>query len=192
MNNDLKALLIFALGAAAGSAVTWYLAKKQYERDMQDLIDEYYGDANAEEDESEYQDEEEETEEIPVKVAAERNYEEPMDIREVASRFEQTETNNYEREDYRNMDEPYVITPEEFSDLVYEEYETETLTLYADGVLCDYVDNVIENVDDLVGEDSLNHFGEYEEDTVFVRNDHLKTGFEIQRDTRTFVEVVGN
>jgi hypothetical protein len=42
-----------------------------------------------------------------------------------------------------------------------------------------------------VGEESLEHFGEYEEDTVFVRNDHLMTGYEIQRDYRTYAEVVG-
>jgi hypothetical protein len=89
------------------------------------------------------------------------------------------------------MDEPYVITPEQFSELDYEGYATETLTYYADGVLTDFLDNVIENVDDVVGEESLEHFGEYEEDTVFVRNDHLMTGYEIQRDNRTYAEVVG-
>ena len=31
----------------------------------------------------------------------------------------------------------------------------------------------------MVGEDSLEHFGEYEEDAVYVLNDLIKTDFEI-------------
>ena len=42
--------------------------------------------------------------------------------------------------------------------------------------------------DKMVGVDSFNHFGDHEQDTVFVRNEKLKTDFEIQRDLRKYSE----
>ena len=53
-------------------------------------------------------------------------------------------------------------------------------------------DDVIYNVDNVIGEDSLNHFGEYEEDSVFVRNDSMATDYEILRDLRAYSDVVGS
>ena len=82
---------------------------------------------------------------------------------------------------------PYVIPPEQFGD--DEEYEQISLTYYADGVLADENDEVIEDVEDAVGIDSLNHFGEYEDDSVFVRNDARKCDYEILLDQRTYSEV---
>lgn len=49
-----------------------------------------------------------------------------------------------------------MIPPEQFGD--DEEYEQISLTYYADGVLADENDEVIEDVEDAVGIDSLNHF----------------------------------
>ena len=40
--------------------------------------------------------------------------------------------------------------------------------------------------DDVVGMESLTHFGEYEDDSVFVRNDRLKCDYEILMDERTY------
>ena len=39
-----------------------------------------------------------------------------------------------------------------------------------------------DEIEECVGLDSLTHFGEYEEDSVFVRNDNLKIDYEILRD----------
>ena len=46
----------------------------------------------------------------------------------------------------------------------------------------------IEDVDDVVGMESLTHFGEYEDDSVFVRNDRLRCDYEILMDERTYSE----
>ena len=74
---------------------------------------------------------------------------------------------------------PYVIDPDDFGE---EGYHTVSLDYYADGVLA-YMDSgaVIkpEEVDEIVGRDSLTRFGEYERDTVYVRNDKRKTDYEI-------------
>ena len=71
-----------------------------------------------------------------------------------------------------------------------ERLKKEGYTRYADGVLADENDEVIEDVEDAVGIDSLNHFGEYEDDSVFVRNDARKCDYEILLDQRAYSEVV--
>ena len=75
------------------------------------------------------------------------------------------------------MREPYVISPEDFDD--HEDYDVVSLTYYADDVLTDERDNVIEHPEDLVGYDWASHFGEYEEDALHVRNEKRKTDYEI-------------
>ena len=116
------------------------------------------------------------------------------DLKEYA---EQLKKNGYTRYSDLSADDggvsdkqtkPYVIPPEQFGD--NEEHEQISLTYYADGVLADENDEVIEDVEDAVGIDSLNHFGEYEDDSVFVRNDARKCDYEILLDQRTYSEVV--
>ena len=86
-------------------------------------------------------------------------------------------------------DAPYVIPPEEFGET---DYEIISLTYYADGILADDMDDIVDDVDDIVGADSLTHFGEYEEDSVFVRNDLREVDYEILRDPRKYSDVVGD
>ena len=84
----------------------------------------------------------------------------------------------------------YIIPPADFS--MEDDYESASLILYRDGVLSDSDDRALKEseIEDLVGLSSLNHFGEYEEDSVFVRNDRLKMDFEIIRDPRTYQDAI--
>ena len=84
-------------------------------------------------------------------------------------------------------DKPYVISPDDFDEM--DDYETETLMYYEDDVLTDDGGNIITDVEKLIGKDSLSHFGEYEDDSVFVRNDKLKTDYEILADGRNYYDV---
>lgn len=88
----------------------------------------------------------------------------------------------FEVERASNSDRPYVIDPWDFGG--EEGYDTVTLNYYADDVLTDSDNNVIEDedIDDFVGADFAEHFGEYEKDCVCVRNDRLKIDYEICRD----------
>ena len=119
---------------------------------------------------------------------------EKPDLKEYARRLEKEGYTRYSDfgsdEEEKPVSEagPYVIPPEQFGD--NEEHEQISLTYYADGVLADENDEVIEDVEDAVGIDSLNHFGEYEDDSVFVRNDARKCDYEILLDQRTYSEVV--
>ena len=192
MNNIASKILIFAVGATIGSLVTWKLTKKKYEQLAQDEINamrEYYLKKKEElnERENQIEEQEEETRQTFTK-------DKPA-ILEYAKRISglgydrglpvETEM----RGEPITMDRPHVITPESF-DTIYG-YDTVTLTYYADGVLADDDDNIIEDPDILVGDDFADHYGEYEEDTVFVRNDEFKTDYEICRDHRNFSDVVG-
>ena len=82
--------------------------------------------------------------------------------------------------------EPKVISPYDFGEL--DGYHQIELTYYADGFLEDDDYNIVEDAEELLGPDALNSFGEYEEDAVFVRNDFLRTDFQILRDYRTYEE----
>lgn len=72
---------------------------------------------------------------------------------------------------------PYVIDPVLFGD--NPDYEKFTLKYYKDGALLDDQNNPLDDIDGIVGDDFADHFGEYEEDVVYICNDVLKSYFEI-------------
>ena len=90
----------------------------------------------------------------------------------------------------QSQEKPYVISPSELDE--YDDYETISLTLYADGTLADDNDEVLseDEIEEIIGKDSLNHFGEYEEDSVFVRNDARKCDYEILKSLEDYAEVL--
>ena len=49
---------------------------------------------------------------------------------------------------------------------------------------------MIEDVESMIGFESLSHFGEYEDDSVFVRNDARKCDYEILQDQRLYSDVI--
>ena len=98
------------------------------------------------------------------------------------------EDNNYTSEiNEVTRDQHYIIRPDEFGE--YDDYDTISLTYYADHILTDEDDEIVEDIEDKIGFDALSHFGEYEEDSVFVRNDRIKCDYEILLDQRKYSEV---
>ena len=94
-----------------------------------------------------------------------------------------TPPTNEEDDEYSEY--PYLITDEfipfgEKYDADGNPYTKTTLIYYDDGVVADTAFEVIDNVNDVIGNDSLTHFGEFSsKDSVFVRNDRLHTDFEV-------------
>lgn len=78
------------------------------------------------------------------------------------------------------------IPPDEYGDDT--DYDTITLTLYLDGIITDEDDDPISHVEDIIG-NALQHFGDYEEDRLFIRNDANHTYYEVIRDERNYSEV---
>jgi hypothetical protein len=70
-----------------------------------------------------------------------------------------------------------------------EEYDAIVLTYYSDGYLVDENNELVENVDDTVGVNFAENFGEYDEDLMYVRNDRLKCYFEVQLDSREYTQI---
>ena len=166
----------FITGAAAGVGATWRFFKNKYEHIANEEIE-------SVKERFSYKKEE---------VAPVQEDEPEPDIEHDISDYKEiVDTNEYSemKGGTMTMDRPYVISPDDFDD--NDEYDKETLTYYADNVLTDIMDERIENVDDLVGLESLTHFGEYEADSVYVRNDMLKTDYEICLDARNYSDVAG-
>lgn len=188
MNKTIN-FMMFVLGVAVGSVVTWRYVEKKYEQIAQDEIDsvkEVFSKREAEF-----------TENTEARIKADNAKEKPSVI-EYAARLSEHGYTNYSdlidekpeevKEEPMSVDKPYVIAPEEFGDL--DDYETISLTYYADQILADDNDVIVDDVEDVVGFDSLNSFGEYEDDSVFVRNDRLKCDYEILLDQRKYSSVI--
>lgn len=183
--------IMFILGAAVGSIVTWRYVEKKYEQIAQDEIDsvkEVFSKREI--------DFAEETEDVDARTKADNAKEKPSVV-EYAARLREQGYRNYSdigtedeeemKKESMTIDKPYVIAPEEFGE--FDDYEKISLTYYADQILADDNDELVDDVEDVVGFDSLNSFGEYEDDSVFVRNDRLKCDYEILLDQRKFTSI---
>lgn len=89
----------------------------------------------------------------------------------------------YSKDDLKKDSRITLIAPEEYGEI--EEYDQVSLTFYADGILADEDDTILE-AEDVVGVDSLNHFGDYEDDAIHVRNDTRKVYYEVLMDNRSY------
>lgn len=192
----MKNLLCFVTGAAIGSVVTWKLIEKKYK----DLADEEIESVIETFKNRKQRITKDEVKETVEKVI--NKYKEPKETVEDIVTAE-----GYSIEDEEETDEdddsnytvdvdtgvevivPYVITPEQFGE--YSEYGTKTLTYYADNVLTDEIDNPItsEEMETMIGPDALDHFGEYEDDSVYIRDEMNEMDYEILKSEKTFSEI---
>lgn len=189
-------MFIFAAGAAIGSAVAWIYAKKHYERIANEEIESvkeclsHRVNETEQEEVDDAQTPDENANPVPPSVKPSlKDYAAMVNGLGYVDYSRRNERNDEATEEVDIMDEPYVIKPEIFGE---EDYEEVSLTYYADGVLTDEQDNPIEDEDGLVGEDYADHFGEYEDDSVFIRNDRLKIDFEILADQRNYSDLPKN
>ena len=180
----MKGLLIFAAGLAVGAVAGAVIVKNKVLADAKAEVEEvreYYRSARGKVNRENV----EETEE--VKEVEKKEYE----LKDIQVKDEpKTGLTNYSqitkmymsKDEFQTpmYDDPFVIDPSEFGE--NPEYDTETLTYFADGVLVDDVDDVIEEPDIVVGLENLKIFEEFGATTVYVRNDIYKTDYEIIRD----------
>ena len=169
---------IFGLGAVAGTFAGWTVAKSRYQREKEEEI------VSAREaframleerkpDLKEYA-------KTVVKTGYAQHFDPPVQEPE-------EETAPMEEAMKNHGETPYIITPEEFGSQY--DYDPVSLTYYADGVLTDDNDEEVDDIADIVPVDFAEHFGEYEDDSVYVRNDRLCHDYEILRDERTYASI---
>lgn len=213
MNKKIINVLMFTAGAAIGSGVTWYVMKARYERILQEEIEsvketwahmnqnDLDGDVSAEEYFDDVEDIEDAVEEI---YAEEDDFDESdmIDYAQISSRYRTSEKkvddadntdNDGEGEgdcDFPYINGPYVIDPSDFADGDHD-YDCHCLTYYADGVLAnDWWETL--DIDETIGREALEHFGDVVEDIVHVRNERLKADYEVSRDPRNYADLIAN
>lgn len=89
------------------------------------------------------------------------------------------------------VSETHIIAPIDFGEI--EDYVQIQMTQFYDGVLTDDDFNMIDPADLekwLGGIDPMNHYGEYEDDAVHIRNDSMKCYIEIVKDERLFAAIM--
>lgn len=184
----------FTIGFAAGVGATWKYFDNKYAEIAQEEIDSVKAAfSNKPVDNSETDDVGSEDQ----RSAAEQALDKPS-IMEYAAKLQNEGYTNYSNREADNKsektqglghgDKPYVISPDEFGELP--NYEKISLTFYADGVLADDQDELVDDIEEIVGTESLNHFGEYEDDSVFVRNDAKRCDYEILMDRQNYSEAI--
>ena len=166
----MKGLLGFAAGLVVGAVAGIYLAKDKIMADAKQEIEEV----------REYYKSKKENKEVKEEQVEEQPKEEKEEYKEIANNY--VNYNKIEQPPVQTMleDTPYVIDVDEFG--MEEEYDTMCLTYFADGVLVDDSDEVIEDPDVVVGLDNLKIFEEFGASAVYVRNEVWKTDFEILKD----------
>ena len=178
MNVTLSNIIVFTAGAVVGSLVAWKLTKDKYDRLVREEIEsvkEAFG-------------------RTPDPTAMPEPENEPEEKKPTT--YEQYKDSIFEfgyDETSATIEDDnciHVIAPEEFGDLEDEGYAKVSLTYYVDELLADFYDNIVDDVEHTVGKDFASHFGEYEDDSVFVRNDNKKIDYEILSDPRTYDQAV--
>ena len=179
----MKGLLIFAAGLAVGAVAGAVIVKNKVLADAKAEIDEvrdYYRESRGVKEVEEVKEKVEETIDR-IQDLIEEHETEPKTEKEHTN-YSQITKMYMSKDEYQTpmYDDPFVIDPSEFGE--NPEYDTETLTYFADGVLVDDVDDVIEEPDIVVGLENLKVFEEFGATSVYVRNDIYKTDYEIIRD----------
>lgn len=186
----MKQVIAFVLGATAGTLVTWKILEKKYKQIADEEIEavrEYYrskdevytasilGISNE-----------------PVKTYIE---EEKVEDEEKTEYNKQVQELDYsqDEDDYtvqlapaEEEIAPYTIAPDEFGEA--DGYNTRSWTCYADMVLTDEDGIIVSEPERIIG-DALAYFGEYEDDSVYVRNENNECDYEILKHDKTYDEI---
>lgn len=177
----------FIFGVAVGSAVARVYLKKHYEKITQEEIDSVKAafskrkpDFNSKNQKNECEIENANQKLKPDLVG----YAAKLHEYGYTNYSTNNEKSNEKRKDDSMLDKPYIISPEEYGEIT--NYENLSLTYYSDGVLADDDDEIIVDIENTVGSDFADHFGDYEDDSVFIRNDSIKCDYEILKDHRPY------
>ena len=182
-NGTIRYILTFSLGAAVGAVVSWRLLKKKYEQIAQEEIDSVKEVFSREAKSQVWQ------------SFDECEDEEQTDIQELEDKIEESGyvpttpgiSKTTKTKEIVDWVEPYVITPEVFGE--EDDYETRELTYYADRVLTDEDDNVIDDPDNVVGPEAWDNLGVHEPGCVHIRNENEKIDYEILYDLRRYSDI---
>jgi len=190
--NKLGGVIAFLAGTAIGGAVAWRVASERYakisEEDILSVKEAFRNREQKLKNELEEKEHTVEEEKITPTILSTNEHQDKGDINEyvrMVNRTKYAHTSVPPKEDH-SIEAPYVISPEEFGEM--DGYTQISLTYFEDDdILSDENGVVIDDPEEIVG-DALNHFGDYEEDSVFVRSDPKRCDYEILKDLRSYAE----
>lgn len=197
--NKLGTVVAFLAGTAIGGMAAWRVANERYAKiSEEDILSVKEAFRNREQ---KLKDEIEELknklevtkclgeeEKVPSTILSTNEHQDKGDINDyvrLVNRTKYASTSVPKKEDH-SIEAPYVISPEEFGEM--DGYTQISLTYFEDDdILSDENGVIIDDPEEIVG-DALNHFGDYEEDSVFVRSDPKRCDYEILKDLRSYAE----
>lgn len=184
MNDKLSSVIIFCGGVFIGGFLTWDFFKTKYEKIADEEIasvKETFEHREPRPDKNYKVEEELKGNDAYINIIDSNSY------RNYSTATIETEKKGGTAD--MELKQPYVITPEQYEDNV--DYTKVSLTWYNDEVLEDDWGNVLDP-DDVIGSDALKTFGQYEKDSVFVRDDDEQIDYEVLLDTRSYKEIYGH
>lgn len=187
MNRLICSAIGFVTGSIIGSAMTYMILRKPMEEEFQRRVDSIKDTYRKESEKYAIKNYEKGVEEAKNKTTVEEKLKVFSTERTDYTQFWRGDDSDKKDSPLKKEAKISIISPEEFGEMGY---QTINLTYFADGVLVDDRYGVMEE-DELelaVGRDSLSHFGDYEEDSVHVRNEQREIDYEILLDPRTYEE----
>lgn len=184
MNDKLSSVIIFCGGVFIGGFLTWDFFKTKYEKIADEEIasvKETFEHREPRPDKNYKVEEELKGNDAYINIIDSNSY------RNYSNTAIETDKKGWTAD--MELKQPYVITPEQYEDNV--DYTKVSLTWYNDEVLEDDWGNVLDP-DDVIGSDALKTFGQYEKDSVFVRDDDEQIDYEVLLDTRSYKETYGH
>lgn len=164
----MKQVLYFSLGAAIGSLVTWLCVKGHYEKkadeEIRSMREDYEDDMQKLTDQI-----------VDLYAGEDKDIEkEPED--EIVEDDDYITYDDFPREE--RADKPYVIGPDVYSE-DFHGFDKCVLVYWRgnDTLLTD--EQEMMDIETTITREALEHFGEYESGTVFVRNERLGCDFEV-------------
>lgn len=158
MNNK---LLIFSLGVAVGAVASWFVAREKYRKIADDEI-------------------------ASVKEVFQRKKKEEAELAEenktycgLVDTYDTESADDDMVEDKEDSMLPYVIDPGDYGQNT--DNEITVLMWYGNDILTDTYGMNVDDIDNTVGREFVDHFGENPEepDVVYVRNDRLEMDYQI-------------
>lgn len=189
-------VLMFALGAAVGSLITWKLLEKKYkdlaDEEIESVIERF---KNREKEERHIINNFEHVvayNDTPNEALTKPNKEEKEDYHKIVQDLEYDYSYDYSDDPditITKMDdgsiwmgttpyhiEPYVINPDEFGD--NDNYSTKTWMYYADFTVTDEEGEIVSDAQNHIG-DALTDLIQSGDNSIYVRNDNNKCDYEI-------------
>lgn len=191
-------VIIFLGGLAIGAMAGHLYNKKKYENAVQEEIQELRERYSVKHDEPTEKDDIEESEEPKSKIitTTKSSIDEGDDVERERINYQKYSkiANEYnpEEDEYvkLNTETPYIIKPDEFGTIPLR--DTASYYLYEENhILVDEDENVINTetclqIFGMLADDIYDHFGEFDNDQVFFRNNRLELDIEVCRELGSF------